>query len=339
MKKNNEILVTGDRPTGNLHLGHYVGTLENRLTLQDSYNCFFLIADLHMLTTHQSRVDELKENITELVIDWLSVGLNPTQSCFYLQSIIPEITELTVLMSMLCSVPRVQRIPTLKEKISDLNLNENYSLGLLSYPILMSSDILIFNASKVPVGEDQLSHVELARELARKFNSNYKEIFKEPEPLISRHSRLVGIDGQSKMSKSLNNCIYLCDSKKEVQKKVMKMFTDPNRTSADIPGKVEGNPVFIYHDIFNSNKEELTDFKDRYKKGKIGDVEIKKSLIAHINNFLDPIRERRSKILKNKDEIPDIIFEGSRRAREITKNNIELIREAMNLYTSSSNYK
>ena len=312
MKKNNEILVTGDRPTGNLHLGHYVGTLENRLTLQDSYNCFFLIADLHMLTTHQSRVDELKENITELVIDWLSVGLDPTKSCFYLQSIIPEITELTVLMSMLCSVPRVQRIPTLKEKISDLNLNENYSLGLLSYPILMSSDILIFNASKVPVGEDQLSHVELARELARKFNSNYKEIFKEPEPLISQHSRLVGIDGQSKMSKSLNNCIYLCDSNKEVQKKVMKMFTDPNRTSADIPGRVEGNPVFIYHDIFNSNKEELTDFKDRYKKGKIGDVEIKKSLIAHINNFLDPIRERRSKILKNKDEIPDIIFEGSR---------------------------
>ena len=339
MKKNNEILVTGDRPTGNLHLGHYVGTLENRLTLQDSYNCFFLIADLHMLTTHQSRVDELKENITELVIDWLSVGLDPTKSCFYLQSIIPEITELTVLMSMLCSVPRVQRIPTLKEKISDLNLNENYSLGLLSYPILMSSDILIFNASKVPVGEDQLSHVELARELARKFNSNYKEIFNEPEPLISQHSRLVGIDGQSKMSKSLNNCIYLCDSKKEVQKKVMKMFTDPNRTSADIPGRVEGNPVFIYHDIFNSNKEELTDFKDRYKKGKIGDVEIKKSLIAHINNFLDPIRERRSKILKNKDEIPDIIFEGSRRAREITKNNIELIREAMNLYTSSSDYK
>ena len=277
MKKNNEILVTGDRPTGNLHLGHYVGTLENRLTLQDSYNCFFLIADLHMLTTHQSRVDELKENITELVIDWLSVGLDPTKSCFYLQSIIPEITELTVLMSMLCSVPRVQRIPTLKEKISDLNLNENYSLGLLSYPILMSSDILIFNASKVPVGEDQLSHVELARELARKFNSNYKEIFKEPEPLISQHSRLVGIDGQSKMSKSLNNCIYLCDNKKEVLKKVMKMFTDPNRTSADIPGRVEGNPVFIYHDIFNSNKEELTDFKDRYKKGKIGDVEIKKS--------------------------------------------------------------
>ena len=339
MKKNKEILVTGDRPTGNLHLGHYVGTLENRLALQDSYDCFFLIADLHMLTTHGDRVSELRDNIDELVIDWLSVGMDPNKSCFYLQSKIPEISELTVLLSMLCSVSRVQRIPTLKEKISDLNLNENYSLGLLSYPVLMSSDILIFNASKVPVGEDQLSHVELARELARKFNSQYKEVFKEPEPLISKNSRLVGIDGQSKMSKSLNNCIYLSDSEIEVNKKVMKMFTDPNRTSADIPGRVEGNPVFVYHDIFNSNKEELKDFKDRYRKGKIGDVEIKKSLAKNINQFLDPIRERRSKILKNKGEILDIIFEGSKRAREITKNNIELIREAMNLYTSSSDYK
>ena len=172
MKKSKEVLVTGDRPTGNLHLGHYVGTLENRLSLQDTYECYFLIADLHMLTTHQERVGELRSNIEELVIDWLSVGLDPNKSCFYLQSLVPEISELTVLMSMLCSVPRVQRIPTLKEKISDLNLKENYSLGLLSYPVLMSCDILIFNATKVPVGEDQLSHVELARELARKFNSN-----------------------------------------------------------------------------------------------------------------------------------------------------------------------
>ena len=155
MTNNKEILVTGDRPTGNLHLGHYVGTLENRLELQQTYNCYFLIADLHMLTTHQDRVEELNKNINESVIDWLSVGLDPKKSCFYLQSMIPEISELTILMSMLCSVPRLQRIPTLKEKISDLNLNENYSLGLLSYPVLMSCDILIFNASKVPVGENQ----------------------------------------------------------------------------------------------------------------------------------------------------------------------------------------
>jgi tryptophanyl-tRNA synthetase len=330
-KNKNKILVTGDRPTGNLHLGHYVGTLQNRIELQDSYNCFFLIADLHMLTTHQDKVEDLKENIVELVIDWMSVGLDPKKSCFYLQSMIPEISELAVLLSMLCSVPRIQRIPTLKEKITAMNLNDNYSLGLLSYPVLMASDILAFNASTVPVGEDQLSHVELTREIARRFNSTYKEILLEPEPLISKNSRLVGTDGQGKMSKSLNNSIYLCDSESVVKKKVMKMFTDPNRTSADIPGKVEGNPVFIYHDIFNDNKEELLDFKERYSKGKIGDVEVKTSLVRSINNFLDPIREKRMEILKNKEEILDIIIEGSKKAREITKINLELIKEAMSL--------
>jgi len=330
-KNKNKILVTGDRPTGNLHLGHYVGTLQNRIELQDSYNCFFLIADLHMLTTHQDKVGDLKENIVELVIDWMSVGLDPKKSCFYLQSMIPEISELAVLLSMLCTVPRIQRIPTLKEKINAMNLNDNYSLGLLSYPVLMSSDILAFNASTVPVGEDQLSHVELTREIARRFNSTYKEILLEPEPLISKNSRLVGTDGQGKMSKSLNNSIYLCDSESVVQKKVMKMFTDPNRTSADIPGNVEGNPVFIYHDIFNDNKEELRDFKERYSKGKIGDVEVKTSLVQSINNFLDPIREKRMEILKNKEDILDIIIEGSKKAREITKINLELIKEAMSL--------
>ena len=330
-KNKSKILVTGDRPTGSLHLGHYVGTLENRIKLQDSYDCFFLIADLHMLTTHQDKVDGLNENIIELVIDWLSVGLDPSKSCFYLQSKIPEISELTVLMSMLCSVPRIQRIPTLKEKIASMNLSDNYSLGLLSYPVLMSSDILVFNASAVPVGEDQLSHVELTRELARRFNSSYKDILIEPEPLVSKVSRLVGTDGQGKMSKSLNNSIYLSDSEDEVKKKVMKMYTDPNRTSADVPGKVEGNPVFIYHDIFNSDKEELDDFKDRYSKGKIGDVEVKKSLIRNVNNFLDPIRQKRREILRNKSEILDIIIEGSKRAREVARDNLELIKDAMSL--------
>ena len=255
--KKKDILVTGDRPTGNLHLGHYVGTLENRIKLQNQFDCFFLIADLHMLTTHNEKVDELRLNIESLVTDWISVGLDPNNSCFYLQSLVPEINELTLLLSMICSVPRVQRIPTLKEKTSQLGDNENYSLGLLSYPILMSADILIFNANKVPVGEDQLSHVELARELSRRFNSLYGYTITEPEPLISKFSRLVGIDGKSKMSKSLNNCIYLIDNQEEINKKVMKMFTDPNRTSPDIPGKVEGNPVFIYHDIFNQNKAEV----------------------------------------------------------------------------------
>ena len=326
-----DILVTGDRPTGNLHLGHYVGTLENRIKLQDQFDCFFLIADLHMLTTHNERVDELRLNIESLVIDWISVGLDPNNSCFYLQSLVPEINELTLLLSMICSVPRVQRIPTLKEKTSQLGDNENYSVGLLSYPILMSADILIFNAKKVPVGEDQLSHVELARELSRRFNSLYGYTITEPEPLISEFSRLVGIDGKSKMSKSLNNCIYLIDNQEVVSKKVMKMFTDPNRTSPDIPGKVEGNPVFIYHDIFNQNKSEVDEFKDRYKKGKIGDVEIKKSLAKSLNLFLEPIRERRSQLKKNRSEIFDIIIDGSTRARKLAKENIDRIKDSMKI--------
>ncbi len=329
--KKKDILVTGDRPTGNLHLGHYVGTLENRIKLQNQFDCFFLIADLHMLTTHNEKVDELRLNIESLVIDWISVGLNPNNSCFYLQSLVPEINELTLLLSMICSVPRVQRIPTLKEKTSQLGDNENYSVGLLSYPILMSADILIFNANKVPVGEDQLSHVELARELSRRFNSLYGYTITEPEPLISKFSRLVGIDGKSKMSKSLNNCIYLIDNQEEVNKKVMKMFTDPNRTSPDIPGKVEGNPVFIYHDIFNQNKAEVDEFKERYKKGKIGDVEIKKSLAKNINLFLEPIRERRSQLKKNRSEIFDIIIDGSTRARKLAKENIDRIKDSMKI--------
>ena len=187
-KNKSKILVTGDRPTGNLHLGHYVGTLENRIKLQDTYDCFFLIADLHMLTTHQDKVDSLKENIFELVIDWISVGLDPNKSCFYLQSRIPEISELAVLLSMLCSVPRIQRIPTLKEKIAAMNLSENYSLGLLSYPVLMSADILAFNASVVPVGEDQLSHVELTREIGRRFNSTYKKPSPSLQSAFGKHS-------------------------------------------------------------------------------------------------------------------------------------------------------
>ena len=326
-----DILVTGDRPTGSLHLGHYVGTLENRLKLQNDYECFFLIADLHMLTTHNERVSELRENIESLVIDWLSIGLDPNKSCFYLQSLVPEINELTLLLSMICSVPRVQRIPTLKEKTAQMGDNENYSVGLLSYPILMSADILIFNANKVPVGEDQLSHVELARELSRRFNSLYGETIVEPEPLVSEFSRLVGIDGKSKMSKSLNNCIYLSDNEDQVIKKVMKMFTDPNRTSPDVPGKIEGNPVFIYHDIFNKDTDELNDFKDRYRKGKIGDVEVKKSLAKNINSFLEPIREKRAQIFKNRGELFDIIIEGSKRARKIAKENIEKIKDSMKI--------
>ncbi|NIP37871.1 MAG: tryptophan--tRNA ligase [Candidatus Dadabacteria bacterium] len=316
MSDKKEVLVTGDRPTGRLHLGHLVGSLNNRIKYQQDYKCYFLIADLHMLTTHFDKVKEVEENVIEMVIDWLSVGMDPNKSTFYLQSEIPYITELYTILAMLCSVARSERIPTLKEKIQDMGVGENYSVGLLGYPILMAADILMYKAVKVPVGEDQLSHIEITRELARRFNHIYGEYFTEPEPIISETSRLVGTDGDRKMSKSLDNCIYLSDDEKAVGKRVMSMFTDPNRIRADIPGKVEGNPVFIYHDAFNDNTEEVDDLKDRYRKGKVGDVEVKKKLSAAVNNILEPIREKRSYYEQRRDEVKDIIKQGTIKAKE-----------------------
>lgn len=316
MSDKKDVLVTGDRPTGRLHLGHLVGSLNNRIKFQQEYNCYFLIADLHMLTTHFDKVKEVEESVIEMVIDWLSVGMDPNKSTFYLQSEIPYITELYTILAMLCSVARSERIPTLKEKIQDMGVGENYSVGLLGYPILMAADILMYKAVKVPVGEDQLSHIEITRELARRFNHIYGDYFTEPEPIISETSRLVGTDGDRKMSKSLDNCIYLSDDPKAVEKRVRGMFTDPNRIRADIPGKVEENPVFIYHDAFNDNTEEVDDLKDRYRTGNVGDVEVKKKLAAAINKLLEPIREKRSYYETRRDEVKDIIKQGTAKAKE-----------------------
>lgn len=326
------ILVTGDRPTGRLHLGHLAGSLENRLEFQDRYACFFLVADLHMLTTHFDKTGEVEKNTLEMVTDWLSVGMDPEKSVFYIQSQVPAISRLNVILSMLCSVPRCGRIPTLKEKIQDLGVGEAYSVGLLGYPVLMASDILIFKATKVPVGEDQLSHIELTRELARRFNSLYGKTFEEPEPVISRVSRLVGLDGDRKMSKSLNNCIYLSDSEKEVNKKVGGMFTDPKRIRADIPGTVEGNPVFEYHDAFNSDIAEIDDLKDRYRKGAVGDVEVKRKLAKAINAVLEPFRERMAEFEKHSDDVRDILKTGTAKANEYANKNIEKIIKKTGLF-------
>lgn len=326
------ILVTGDRPTGRLHLGHLVGSLYNRIKFQHDYQCFFLVADLHMLTTHYDKIKEVEKNVLEMVIDWLSVGLDPTRSTFYIQSQVPAITELYAILAMLCPVPRAERIPTLKEKIHDMEIGENYSVGLLGYPILMAADILIFKATKVPVGEDQLSHLELTRELARRFNYLYGQFFPEPEAVVSETSRLVGTDGNRKMSKSLDNCIYLSDDPKTVEKRVRSMYTDPNRIRADIPGNVEGNPVFVYHDAFNKNKEEVEDLKTRYRAGKVGDVEVKQKLSRAINELLDPIREKRNYYEKRIDEVRDILHEGTARARGIAAENMEDIISHMGLF-------
>jgi tryptophanyl-tRNA synthetase len=285
-----------------------------------------------MLTTHYDRVEEVEKNVLDMVIDWLSVGMDPTRSTFYIQSGVPAITELYTILAMLCPVPRAQRIPTLKEKAQDMGVGENYSVGLLGYPVLMAADILVFKATKVPVGEDQLSHLELTRELARRFNYLYGDFFPEPEAVVSETPRLVGTDGNRKMSKSLDNCIYLSDDPKTVERRVYGMYTDPNRIRADIPGTVEGNPVFIYHDAFNPNKEEVEDLKARYRTGRVGDVEVKQKLARAINALLDPIRERRGYYEKRPDEVRDILREGTLRANEIASRNMDEILSHMGLF-------
>ena len=285
-------ILTGDRPTGRLHLGHYVGSLKNRLELQDKFEVFLLVADLHALTTNIN-TSQLPQNVKDLVLDQLSVGVDPKKVTFCLQSSIPEDQELAVILSMLVQKPRLERIPTLKDMLRDLKI-ENPSLGLLSYPVLQAADILMVVADLVPVGKDQASHIELTREIAQKFNSTYKEIFSIPDALIPKEiGVLPGIDGKTKMSKSLNNAIFLSDDKPAVKEKVMKMYTDPTRIHPSNPGHVEGNPVFIYLDAFGSTgspqvRQKIVEYKKRYQEGKVGDIEVKKFLVAVLDKILSP---------------------------------------------------
>ncbi len=280
-------ILTGDRPTGRMHLGHYVGSLVNRLKLQDSYECFFIVADLHTLTTRPDKgsIDQIGDNIKEMLLDYLAVGIDPEQSVIFLQSAVSETFELNLILEMLVSVPRLERLPSLKDMATAAHLN-SFPFGLLGYPVLQAADILLPRANLVPVGKDNEAHVEVTREIARRFNFLYGEVFPIPDVLIGEVPTLVGTDGQSKMSKSLENAIFLSDDEATVRQKVMAMFTDPNRVRADIPGTVEGNPVFIYHDAFNTNTEEVEDLKARYRQGKVGDVEVKQKLIAALEIVL-----------------------------------------------------
>ena len=323
-------LLTGDRPTGKLHLGHYVGSLQNRVKLQETYECFFLVADYHTLTTspEKEKIEEIKENIRDMVLDYLAVGINPEKSVIYLQSKVPEVTELALLFGMLVTVPRLQRIPTLKDMIRDLKI-ENPSYGLLGYPVLQAADILMVRAEIVPVGKDQVSHIELTREIARRFNKMYGRVFPEPQALVGEVPVLVGIDGKKKMSKSLGNCIYLSDPPEEVERKVMRMYTDPTRIHPTDPGHVEGNPVFIYHDLFNNNREEVEELKDRYRKGRVGDVEVKRRLSRALNEFLEPIRRKREELAREEGLVEEILRKGSERAREEARETLKLVRETM----------
>lgn len=309
-------ILTGDRPTGPLHLGHYVGTLANRVRLQDEYDCFFIMADLHTLTTAPTldKTSTIIDRVRGLVLDYLSVGIDPDKSVIYQQSRIPEVAYLSLIFSNLVTVPRAQRVPTLKDVMHDLHL-EQPSLGLLNYPVLQAADILMVKANLVPVGRDQESHLEVTREVARDFNHFYGEVFPEPKTLIGNVPTLIGTDGQAKMSKSIGNCIYLSDDATTVEKKVKSMYTDPARIRPTDPGHVENNPVFAYHDAFNEDKVEVADLKDRYQQGTVGDVEVKQKLALAINKFLDPIRARRAQFEDKTALLDDIIDQGSKKAQ------------------------
>jgi tryptophanyl-tRNA synthetase len=323
-------ILTGDRPTGKLHLGHYVGTLANRVKLQNEYECFFIIADLHMLTTHYARIPNISENVRELVCDYISVGIDPDKTTIYLQSLVPEVAELMLLFSMLVTVPRLQRVPTLKEQMQAANF-DTATLGLLSYPVLQAADILMVRAHLVPVGKDQASHLEVTREIATRFNTLYRDVFPIPATMIGEVPTLMGTDGKAKMSKSLDNAIYLSDDPETVSKKVMGMYTDPTRLRATDPGHIEGNPVFQYHDAFNDNKAEVEELKERYVKGKVGDVEVKKRLANALNRFLDPIRERRRAAEQQEGKIEEILRTGSLRAQAEARETLRLAKQAMKL--------
>ena len=325
-------ILTGDRPTGPLHLGHYIGTLKNRVKLQHDHDCFFIIADLHTLTTATSKENtkELKNKARGLVLDYLSVGIDPKNCVIYQQSLVPQVTYLSTIFTNLITVPRAQRVPTLKDVIRDLNIKQP-SLGLLNYPVLQAADILMVKANLVPVGKDQESHVEVTREIARDFNKLYGDVFPIPKALIGEGGTLVGTDGQTKMSKSIGNCIYLSDDQDTVNKKVRGMYTDPTRIKPTDPGHVESNPVFIYHDAFNEDKAEVADLKKRYLVGQVGDVEVKTKLSIAINKFLEPIRKIRAQYQNKMDIIDDIIEEGSKKASLEAQNTLDEVLLAMGI--------
>lgn len=330
-------ILTGDTPTGRLHLGHYVGTLENRVKLQDEYEVFIVLADLHALTTLNLDYQLVAENTRQVAMDNLAVGLDPSKVSIFIESEIPEIYELAAIFSMYVSHNRVLRNPTIKDEIQMKQLGDHYSLGFINYPIYQAADILCVKGEIVPVGEDQKAHLEQAREIAKMFNKISHQInpplFPEPEALIGKVGKLPGIDGSPKMSKSLGNTIYLSDTAEEVERKVMSMYTDPKRIHATDPGSVEGNPVFIYLDAFGFPEvaQKISQYKNLYRKGQVGDVEVKKFLVKVLNNFLNPIRKRRSEYEKQPELIEKILKEGTEKARlEVQKTLLE-VKKAMKL--------
>ncbi|MGH7985560.1 MAG: tryptophan--tRNA ligase [Candidatus Binataceae bacterium] len=327
----NKRILTGDRPTGPLHLGHYVGSLQNRVKLQHEYDTYVLIADVQALTDNFEHPEHLAANLFEVALDYLAVGLDPERARFVVQSMVPELAELTIYFMNLVTVATLERNPTVKEEIKQRNFVKGVPVGFWSYPISQAADITIFKADLVPVGEDQLPMIEQAREIVRRFNRLYGKVLVEPRAMLGAMARLPGTDGGAKMSKSLGNCIYLGDPPELVRKRVMSMFTDPTRIHPADPGHVEGNPVFIYHGIFNPNREEVAELKERYRRGTVGDVEVKERLYEALVRFLEPIRERRLHFAAKPERVREIIVEGTRQGRALAQATMAEVRAAMKL--------
>jgi tryptophanyl-tRNA synthetase len=322
-------ILTGDRPTGRLHLGHYVGSLESRVRLQHEYETFLLLADVQALTDNFERPEQLGTHVREVALDYLAVGLDPERVAFVIQSQVPEIAELTVFFLNLVTVARLQRNPTVKAEIEQKGFGASLPAGFFCYPVSQAADIAAFGAHLVPAGDDQLPMVEQTREIVRRFNRLYGDVLVEPEPLLGRVARLPGIDGQAKMSKSLGNAIFLSDDAESVRRKVMRMVTDPARIHTSDPGRVEGNPVFLFHDAFNPDMDEVAELKERYRAGRVGDVEVKNRLVAALNGFLEPIRERRRGYEERPDDVEALLREGTRRGRAVAAATMARVRAAM----------
>jgi len=323
-------VVSGMRPTGKLHLGHLVGALSKWTELQPNYDCMYFVADWHALTSEYSDTGQVTKNAYDNVADWIAAGIDPERCTLFVQSLVPEHAELYLLLQMVVPIPWLERVPTYKEQIDQMAERDLSSIGFLGYPLLQAADVVVYRAQYVPVGDDQVPHLELTREVVRRFHQFFGEVFVEPQPLLTTVPRLPGLDNR-KMSKSYGNTIDLSDDDSTVRKKVMQMYTDPKRVRADIPGTVEGNPLFIYHDAFNSDLAQVEDFKTRYRTGTVGDVEVKKSLVDAINMHLEPMRERRREILSQPGRIREILYDGSAKARRLAQETMAEVREAVKL--------
>ena len=333
LDKNKNRILTGDRPTGKLHIGHYFGALENRVKMQEEYETFVIVADVQALTDNFNHPEKVRQNVFEVVMDNLAVGIDPNKSTIFLQSMIPQIAELTVFYSNLVTISRLQRNPTVKSEIAQKKdvFGESVTYGFLGYPVSHAADITAFDGTLVPVGEDQLPVIEQSREIVRKFNSIYGETLYEPKGVVGEHKRIKGLDGNEKMGKSLGNAIYLADTDEEIAKKVMAAITDPNRIKKDDPGNPNICMVYYYHQLFSENGEELQAVMEECKNGKRGCVNCKKQLIANIINKLEPIREKRRYYEQRPEITREILMEGTKHANQIAAQTLARVKDAMKL--------